>query len=145
MRTKYTVLLLLWMGLCVAQTNKKLKASLKEKAHKDTILIYSVRTGIPKGIRMALPKMNPENTIHATEIYTTKGYWYKGMLFLRAPQQKGKTLSKYPDQVTSNFVTISGEKCASDGGITGVGVGKCKGILNTKKAMPYTIEIQIEP
>lgn len=145
MKTKYTALLLLGMLVNMAQTHKKSIPSTPKKERKDTLLVYSVRTGIPKGIRIALPEMNPENTIHATEIHTTTGYWYQGMLFLKVPQQKVKIVAKYPDQVRSNFVTISGERCASSGGITGVGTGKCKGMLQTKKAIPYTIEIQIEP
>ena len=128
-----------------AQTPKKRTPSERKTSSRDTILIYSVRTGIPKGIRLTLPEINPENTIHATNFYTTTGYKFKGMLFLRMKQIKPKKYTSTPDQTSFPYITIAGEKCASNGGITGLGVGKCKGMLQNKSAIPYRIEIQIEP
>ncbi len=143
---KYFTALLLWtMVTTIAQTPNKTVFIANVNTLKDTILIYAVRTGIPKGIRLALPEINPNNTIHATEIYMTTGYKYKGMLFLRMKQIKSKKYSSTSDQTSLPYVTIAGEKCASNGGITGLGVGKCKGMLQNKSAIPYRIEIQIEP
>ncbi len=145
MKINFTAILLWCMVVTMAQTPKKVATVSKVNSIKDTILVYTVRTGIPKGIRIALPEINPDNTIHATEFHSTTGYWYKETLFLRIPPQKLKKLTSYPDQTSFQYVTITGEKCACTGGISGLGSGKCKGMLPNKGAIPYRIEIQIEP
>ena len=52
-----------------------------------------------------------------------------------------------PDAQTGLYIALDGKKCATSGGVTGTGFGECAGatVQKNKKAIPYQINIQIEP
>ncbi len=107
------------------------------------MLVYSARLDvIPKGIRIAIRELIEIRAINSTEIYNVVGYLYTNILFLPITKQNKKP---YTDQMTNSFTTINGDQCAADGGITGFGIGVCRGMLFSKEAIKYNIEIKIKP
>lgn len=110
---------------------------------KDTILVYSVREKIPEGILFRFPELKSGGSIHSLMEFQVSGLFYNQKLFLKIPETK--TLK--PDAQNGLYILLDGKKCATSGGITGVGFGECTGapIHKNKKPIPYQINIQIEP
>jgi hypothetical protein len=111
---------------------------------KDTLLVFSVRQGIPKGIRKAIPDLNEDSYIKSMQEHTVKGLLYNNKLFLKIPEKKDpKTI---PDRCYGAYTTLQGIACATTGGMTGQGCGEC-GIKQNSKIKPiyYSVTIQIEP
>lgn len=126
--------------------NKIWKFSLYEKETKpiikDSILVFSVRKGIPAGIKIRFPEIN-EQTVRSVQEYATSGMLYKGKLFLKMAENK----TVKPDAQRNFYVAIDGGKCATSGGILGFGFGECGGaeVQKNNRPIQYQISIQIEP
>lgn len=114
----------------------------KQQQPKDTILVYSAREKIPEGILMRFPEIR-QTPIHSMQEFKVNGMLYNQKLFLKISEQK----KAKPDAQTGLYVSPDGKKCATSGGITGMGFGECAGLMiqKNKKAIPYQIKIQIEP
>lgn len=121
--------------------------ALYEKENKpklrDTILVYSTREKIPEGILFRFSELKNRANIHSLMEFQVSGMLYNQKLFLKIPETK--TLK--PDVQNGLYISLEGKKCATSGGITGVGFGECAGAIihKNKKSIPYQINIQIEP
>ena len=122
--------------------NLSKKETIKEETQivKDTTLIYSAREKIPEGILVRFPEIR-NTSVHSMQEFNTKGMLFNQKIFLKIPE----SVKSKPDQTKGNYVEINGKKCATSGGITGMGNGECAGAGLTKKMMIYNINIQIEP
>lgn len=107
---------------------------------KDTTIIYSLREKIPEGILIRFPEVRNAK-FYSMQEFNTKGMLFNKKIFLKIPEN----INPKPDQTKGNYIDINGKKCATSGGIPGMGSGECAGAGITKKMMIYNINIQIEP
>jgi hypothetical protein len=114
----------------------------KKPTEKDSILVFSVRKRIPLGIKTRFPEIN-EQSLRSVQEFETFGMLFKQKIFLKIAEN---TTTK-PDAQKGLYISLDGKKCATTGGITGLGFGECAGanVSNTNKAIPYKFNIQIEP
>lgn len=120
--------------------------SLQKRAYKntlatDTTLIFSLNK-LPKGLALILKGLNLKD--HANQEFTVNGLWYKKEFFFYVPQKKTQPSNK-PDQCSGKMTDINGNIGFASGCITGVGSGKCMGILKPNAATKYNVTIIIEP
>jgi len=115
----------------------------KKQQLKDTILVYSARKRIPEGILIRFPELKDVSNIHSMEEYNVTGMLFNQKLFLKIPENK---IPK-PDAQTGHYISLDGKKCATSGGITGIGFSECAGanVKKDKKPIQYQVNIQIEP
>ncbi|KQB98861.1 hypothetical protein [Pedobacter sp. Hv1] len=116
------------------------------KTTRDTILTYSLKK-IPKGIAMLLPDLDMR--AHANqEVTLTNVLFYHKELFFSIPTQPVKKplpTTKTADACFRKMTDVNGNIGFADGCITGMGSGKCMGILQSKDTKKYTVTIIIEP
>jgi hypothetical protein len=116
----------------------------KEKVEqaKDTIVTYNSKK-IPAGLYVRFLELKNQLLLHSVQEFVSQGILYHNKLFLKLPENP--KLPK-PEAQQGNYVSLDGKRCATSGGILGVGFGECSGVGNTKtKAINYTIQINIEP
>jgi hypothetical protein len=116
---------------------------IEKEIKRDTLLVYSARKNIPGGILICFPELRDVSNIHSTKDYTAAGMLFNQKLFLKIPEN---TIPE-PDAQHGLYLSLDGKKCATSGGITGVGFGECAvaDIHKNKKYIFYQINIQIEP
>ncbi len=114
----------------------------KKQVIKDTIMVYSVREKIPAGIMIRFPEIKDSN-INSVQEFQASGMLFKQKLFLKTPENR----IQKPDAPIGLYISLEGKKCATSGGLTGIGFGECAGanVQKDKKNIPYKINIQIEP
>ena len=127
------------------------RLSLSEKTDprqrvRDTTLTYSLKK-IPKGIALLLPELDLR--AHANQEITLSNvlFYHKELFFPLADQRTQKTLPKpkTPDQCYGKMTDVNGAIGYASGCITGMGSGKCMGILTAKETKKYNVTIIIEP
>jgi hypothetical protein len=108
---------------------------------KDTVLVYSFRDGLPKGIALRFLELKALSQMHSMMQFETTGMLRRGKLYLKMPEKLAKTVA---DGCTGKYVSLEGAVCFIKGGLSGGGCGEC-GMLPNEKVAAYHVEIQIEP
>ena len=129
------------------EKNWTLSVSSKEKIDaeviKDTILTYSLRGIIPKGIQKVVPNINKQD--HSVQEFIIENCYLVDKTLLIPIKSNQKIKSTKPDACHENYTTIAGDQCAASGCITGMGSGLCVKIKTSKTKIKYRVSIQIEP
>ncbi len=113
---------------------------------RDTILTYSIREKIPAGI---LKIIDVDLNAHANQEFELNNVlYYKKELFFPVPikGEKPKIFVKpIPDQCTNLMTDVKGNTGYASGCITGLGSGKCSGILTARETIKYKVNLIIAP
>ncbi len=127
------------------EKNWTLSVATKEKAksevEKDTILTYSLRGKIPKGIQKVVSDINFQDK-SVQEFSVENCYVIDGTLLIPT-KSNSKIISSKPDECYENYTTIDGRVCSARGCITGNGSGLCAKIKTSKTK--YSLNLIIEP
>jgi hypothetical protein len=109
----------------------------------DTTLVYSLKK-MPKGLPLICSGLNTND--HASqEFIIEKALLYKNEFFFYQPVASKKPADNHPDQCATKMTDISGNIGHASGCITGMGSGKCAGILASKATRKYRVTIIVEP
>lgn len=112
----------------------------------DTTLVYSIKK-LPKGIPLLINDIDLKP--HANQEFNLKNaMFYRKELFFYIPikaEKKPIIVKNYPDQCSGKMTDINGNIGYASGCITGLGSGKCSGILASRATKKYNVTIIIEP
>jgi hypothetical protein len=117
------------------------KIKTKEIAIADTSLVFSLKR-LPKGLLLILKGLNLID--HANQEFVVNALWYKEEFFFYVPENKIQPSNK-PDQCFGKMTDINGNIGFASGCITGMGSGKCMGILKPNASKKYSVTLIIEP
>jgi hypothetical protein len=138
---KHFFLILIFCSLLIETQAQKVR-SIDKSEDIDTILVFSVRSGLPKGIKLRFPLAG--NNPHSTEEYQSVAYQYRGNLFIPLPEKK--ISPPIPDSFGGKFTDIQGNICYASGGLKGIGMGKCEAMFARKtKPLKRNLIVMIEP
>lgn len=109
----------------------------------DTTLVCSLKK-MPKGLSLVCSGINTKD--HANqEIVIDQAIYFKNEFFFYVPDTGLKLVKNHPDQCFGKMTDIAGNIGYASGCITGMGSGKCAGILNPKISKKYRVTLIIEP
>lgn len=117
------------------------KEKVKSEVVKDTILTYSLRETIPKGILRNFSEINMESK--SIQELTIKNCYLIDNILLIPIKSTKKITNKKPDECYENYTTIDGKVCSASGCITGKGSGICSKIKTSMSK--YILTLIIEP
>lgn len=109
----------------------------------DTVLYFSL-SKLPKGLPLICKDINLKD--HANQEFIVEtGFLYHNTFFFYLPTAGAKILTNHPDQCQGKMTDVNGNIGYASGCITGLGSGKCAGILAAKETRKYRITLLIEP
>lgn len=112
----------------------------------DTTLVFGLKK-MPKGVALLLDGIDFKAHTNQ-EFIIENALLYKKELFFYVPKQADKktiSVATHPDQCTGKMTDFNGNIGYASGCITGMGSGKCMGILKPNASKKYKVTLIVEP